>query len=69
MREGTSACGRMFFFDWYVLNVFVKPVLISKRFHTSLEDYDGASNVLRAWKIEGCVLRKQRVFSSQKFEA
>lgn len=38
-------------------------------FYSSLDEYDGALDVLRAWRTERCVLHEQRVYADQNFGA
>lgn len=56
-------------FDGNVPMVFVKLELRSRGIFPSLDDYDGASTVLRAWRLKRCVLQKQRVYAVRGFEA
>lgn len=47
----------------------MKPRFISEEHCLSLNKYDRALNVLRAWPTEACALCEQRVYADQDFRA
>lgn len=55
--------------DGDVWMVFFKSVLIRGGFFSILDDYDVVLDMLRAWWIERCVLRKPSIYAGQEFGA
>lgn len=53
----------------HVRAVFAEFGLKSKELCSTLDDYDGAVVILRAWRAEIWELREQSVFTDQEFEA
>lgn len=49
--------------------LFVNPGIVFEGLFTSIDDYGESLNAFRAWRTELYVLREQRTYASQKFEA